>query len=134
MLIGRDYDAVLGTGIDIDMRIDAALADQLQFGQAFDQGAADCGPLAEEDEGFGFAQPLCKGGRVMQMVGVDRNIMAVQLGKAGEAAQRIVPIVQNSNAHCSTPPIYDSITPTILSASLACAKRHDLPFSTLRAC
>jgi hypothetical protein len=56
---GHDH-AELGAGVDVDVRVDAALADQPQLGQPTKQRRTDLGALADEHEGFGVAQPLCE--------------------------------------------------------------------------
>ena len=55
MLARRDNDAQSGAGIDIDMRIDAALADKFEIVQALEQRRANFRPLADENQDLGIA-------------------------------------------------------------------------------
>ncbi len=48
MLIGRYDDPTPRTRVDVDMRIDAALADEAQRGEAFEQRLADVRTLANQ--------------------------------------------------------------------------------------
>ena len=59
MLARRDDDAKPRTGLDVDVRIDAALTDQLELRKAFEQRCADFGALADQHEGFGVLQSFC---------------------------------------------------------------------------
>src|SRR5207248_8782457 len=47
MLVRRQDDAELRAGIDVDVRIDASLADELEPGYALEQLGADLGALAD---------------------------------------------------------------------------------------
>ena len=53
MLVRRQDDAESRAGIDVDVRIDAALADELEPGQALEQGCADLGALADQHQRLG---------------------------------------------------------------------------------
>ena len=56
--LDETIDAEPRAGVDVDMRVDAALADQAQLGQALEQRRADLGALADQHQHFGVAQPL----------------------------------------------------------------------------
>ena len=58
MHLGRDDDAEPRAGVDVDVRIDAALADQPQLRQLLQQRRADLRALADEHQRLGVAQPL----------------------------------------------------------------------------
>ena len=45
-------------GLDVDVRIDAALADEPEIGQALEQRRADLGALADQHQHLGVAQAL----------------------------------------------------------------------------
>ena len=77
MLARRHHDAVLGAGVDVDVRIDAALADQPELGQALDQRCADMGALADQHQRFGVLQPLGQRVDVLDVVVPDLDLVAV---------------------------------------------------------
>jgi hypothetical protein len=52
----RDDHALPRAGVDVDVRIDAALADQLQLAKAFEQWSSNFRPLSDQDQDFGFTQ------------------------------------------------------------------------------
>jgi hypothetical protein len=54
-LARRDDHAEPGAGVDVDVRIDAALADQLELGEPLQERRADLRPLADQDQHFGIA-------------------------------------------------------------------------------
>ena len=56
-------DAEARARLDVDVRVDAALTDQTEVGQAFEQRRADLGALADQDKGVEALQPLGEGGR-----------------------------------------------------------------------
>ena len=58
MLAGRDDYAVPGTGVDINVWINAALADEFQFIQPLKQGGLNLGPFTYKYQDFRFFQPL----------------------------------------------------------------------------
>ena len=84
-----DYDAEPRAGIDVDMRIDAALADELELGQALEQGRADLRALAEQHQRFGVAQSPGQRVGVLHVIVPDRDVVAVELAKARQRAQRV---------------------------------------------
>ena len=58
MLTRRYYDTELRTGIDVDVRVDAALADESKFVQPMEQRRANLGPLAYQHQRFRFFEAL----------------------------------------------------------------------------
>jgi hypothetical protein len=94
-VLARRYDhAVPGAGVDIDVRVHAALADQLQFVQAGEKRGANLSPLAYQYEGFGFFQPLGERIELLSVVIPNCDVMACQLLEAGKRAQSIEIVVQ----------------------------------------
>src|SRR5580692_5529655 len=99
MLARRDDDAEPRAGIDVDMRIDAALADQPQLGQLLKERRADLRPLAEQHQDLGILQALGKDIRVLHMVGPHRDVMAIEFPETLQRAQRVEIIVENGDFH-----------------------------------
>src|SRR5215216_2748309 len=86
------------------MRIDAALADQLQLRQTLQQGVADLRPLADQHQSFGDAQPFRQHIHVLDMIVPDRDVMFVELAETIEGAQRVEIIVEDRYLHgCASP-------------------------------
>ena len=99
----RHHDALLGAGVDVDVRIDAALADQLELGQLGEQRRADAGALADQDQRLGVLQPLGQRVGVLEMVVPDRDVVAVELLEAGQRPHGVVIIVKNGDFHSTGP-------------------------------
>src|ERR1700730_534107 len=104
MLAREDDDAEPGAGSDIDMRIDAALADQLKLRQSLQQRCADLRPLADQDQGFGVAQSLRQLVDILDVIVPDRDVMSGKLLEAVERAQGVEIIVEDGNLHGQRPP------------------------------
>ncbi len=99
MLVRGQDDAEPRTGIDVDVRIDAALADELEPGQALEQGGADLGALADQHQGLGVFQARGQRIGVLDVVVPDRDFMAGQLAESIQSAQRVVIVVQYGYFH-----------------------------------
>ncbi len=56
-----------GTRVDVDVRIDAALADELQLWKALEQPSGDSGPLANKHQRLGLPQPACEEFKIVKM-------------------------------------------------------------------
>ena len=56
--VRADRDAEARARLDVDVRVDAALADQAQVGQALEQRRTDLGALPDQDERVEALQPL----------------------------------------------------------------------------
>ena len=63
MLIRRYDHAATGTRVDVDMRVDAALADEPQLGQPLQQGRPDFGSLPEQDQRLHVPEPPARPGQ-----------------------------------------------------------------------
>ena len=99
MQVRRDDDAEPGAGVDVDVRIGAALADQAERRQPLEERRPDRGALADEHEGLAVAQPLGQGVHVLDVVVPDRDLMAVELREARERAQRVDVVVEDRDLH-----------------------------------
>src|SRR5204863_5008766 len=99
VLVGGNYHAKPRAGLQIDVRIDAALADEPQLGQTLQQGRADRGALPDQDQNLRVAQPLRKRIHVLHVVVPDRDVMACELAEAAERAHRVVIVVQYADFH-----------------------------------
>ena len=89
MLARRHDDAEPRAGIDVDVGIDAALADQSQSGQPFQQRGADLRALAEQDQHFRIGQPFGQAIDVLLVVVPDRDLVTRELCEAGQGPQRV---------------------------------------------
>src|ERR1700730_17181131 len=83
------------------MRIDAALADQLETRQALEQRRADFRAFPYQHQNFGVAQPLSQCVGVLDVIVPDRDVAAVELAKARQGAQRVLVIVKYRDFHGS---------------------------------
>jgi hypothetical protein len=99
MLAGRDDDAQPGAGLDVDMRIDAALADQAQFRQPLQQGLADLRALADQHQDLGLGQAPGQPVDILQVVVPDRDLVPGELGKTPEGTQRVEIVVEDADLH-----------------------------------
>src|SRR6185437_12190369 len=99
MLARRDDDAEPRAGIDVDMRINAALADQLQLRQPLQQRRANLRTLADQHQRLGILQPLSEPGDILDVVVPDRDIVVPQPGEAIEGTYRIEIVVEDGDLH-----------------------------------
>src|SRR5262249_15714554 len=90
----RHGDAEARTGRDVDVRIDAALADELEAGQAFEQFGLNPRAFADEHQTFGILEPRRKRIGILHVVVKDRNLVSLELPEAGKRAQRVEIIVE----------------------------------------
>ena len=79
MLIGRDHDAVPRAGVDVDVGIDAALADQTQPRQALDQRRSDGRALADQHQDLGLGQALGQPVEILDVVVPDLDVVSSEL-------------------------------------------------------
>ena len=105
MLARRHDDAEPRAGVDVDVRIDAALADQLELGQPLEQRRANLRPLADQHQRFGIAQPFGQRVDVLDVIVPDRDVMSGELAEAGQGAQRVVVIVEDGDFHQAADPM-----------------------------
>ncbi len=99
MLVRGHHDAEPRAGINVDMRIDAALADELQPGQAFQQRRPDRGALADQHQRFGVGEASRECVNILDMIVPDHDVMAIELAEARQRAYRVVVIIQDGDSH-----------------------------------
>ena len=68
MKVGRHHDSEPGAGVDVDVGIDAPLADQEELWEPLQEGGADLGALPDEHEGLRLGEPLGEPVDVLHMV------------------------------------------------------------------
>jgi hypothetical protein len=99
VLARRHDDAAARTGLDVDVRIDAALADEFELGQAFEQVGLNSRALTDEHQAFGVLEPRRQRVGVLHVVVPDHNLVTRELAEAGKRAQRVEIIVEDRNLH-----------------------------------
>ena len=85
MLARRHDDAEPRAGVDVDVRIDAALADQPELRQPLEQRRADLRALADQHQRLGVLQALGERVDVLDVVVPDRDVVAVELARSRRA-------------------------------------------------
>ncbi len=90
MLARRYYDTELRTGIDVDVRVDAALADEPELVQSMEQRRADLGPLAYQHQHFGIPQSFGQRIDILDMIVPDLDFVIRHSLEAVERAKRVV--------------------------------------------
>jgi hypothetical protein len=95
MEVGRNHDAEPRTGRHVDMRIDAALADQPKPGEPLQEWRPDIGPLSEKHERFRVVEPPRQGISILDMVIPNADLVAVEFLEAFQAPERVVVIIQD---------------------------------------
>src|SRR5678816_888474 len=86
-------------GIDIDVRIDAALTDQPQLVEAIEKRCANRGPLPYQHQGFGIPQAPGEDVNVLHVIVPDLSLVSGQLREAVESTEGVVIIVENGDLH-----------------------------------
>src|SRR5262245_54313679 len=85
--------------VDVDVRIDAALADQSQLRKALEQRRANFRALPDEHERIEALEALGQRISVLHVVGEDRHLMTVEKLKARQSTQRVEPVIEDRNLH-----------------------------------
>jgi hypothetical protein len=62
-------------GVDVDMRINASLADQPQLRKPLQQASLNLGPLANEDQHLGLLQAVRQNGVILDVIVEDRDVV-----------------------------------------------------------
>ncbi len=99
MLARRDDDAELRAGIDVDVRVDAALADEPELSQPFQQRGADLGSLADQHEHFRVLQAFGQRIDVLHVIVPDSDLMSGKPGETVQRAERIEVVIENGDVH-----------------------------------
>jgi hypothetical protein len=99
VLIRRYDHAATGTRVDVDVRVDAALADEPQRVEALEQRLTDVCTLANQHQRLGVFEALSQRIDVLGVIVPDRDLVAVQLAKARKSTKRVEVVVENRNLH-----------------------------------
>jgi hypothetical protein len=99
VLARRQDDAKPGASVDIDMRIDATLADQPELPQPLEERRANLRALADQHQDFGIGKPLRERIDILHMIVPDRDVVALELGKARQRSHRVVVVVEDGDFH-----------------------------------
>src|SRR5262249_36260821 len=84
---------------DVDVRIDAALADQPEPGQALEQGLPDLRALADQHQRLDVREAPGERVGVLDVVVPHRDIVALEPAEAREGAQGVVVVVEDGDLH-----------------------------------
>jgi hypothetical protein len=104
MTIGGDHDPEFGAGRDVDVGIDASLADQQEAGEPFQESSADLRALPDQDEGLSVVETIDKLFDVLGVVVPHRDVVVRQLGETVERPERVEVVVKDRDPHESVPP------------------------------
>ena len=85
--------------VDVDVRVDTSLADQLELGQLLEQGRPDLGAFPDQHERVSGREPAGQFIDILHMVIPDGHVMPAQFLEALQAAHGVMVIVQNRNLH-----------------------------------
>jgi hypothetical protein len=99
MLAGGDDDAEACAVVDVDMGIDAALADEAELVQALEQRRPDRGALADENQRFRIPQTVRQCVDVLHVIIPDGDVVPRELLEAIKGAKRIEIVVENGDVH-----------------------------------
>ena len=99
MEIGGHDDPVPRAGVDIDVGIHAALADQPQRREPLDQRAGDRGSFSDEDDRVKRSEPLCQSLDRPDVVREHGHVMGGEFGVARQRAQCVEVIVEDCDLH-----------------------------------
>jgi len=105
MLTRGDDDPQSRAGVDVDVRIHAALADQPKRGQAFEQRRTDLGSLPEQHQHLERPQALGERLELLNMVVENGHVMRRQLLEARQRPQRVEVVVEDRDLHRVTIPL-----------------------------
>src|SRR5258706_5712095 len=108
MLARRNDYAAPRAGINVNVRINAALADQLESVQTLDQRRADRRALADQHERFGVLKPLRERIDVLGVVIPDCHIVPGELAEARQCPDRVVVIVEYRDVHLNVSAVQTS--------------------------
>ena len=115
---------MFGAGLHIDMRIDAALRDQLQVGKLFDELAGDGCALAEQNNRVEPPKARRQPGHIRLVVGEYGDVDPVEPGKAGKTAKRVEPVIKDGEFHHFSPFQTEAGTNSFPSASLRAVRKR----------
>src|SRR5262245_26088129 len=99
MQTGRYDDPATRTRIDVDMRVNAALTDEPQGVEAFEQRLTDLRTLANQHENLSVLKASGEGVDILGVIVPDLYLVSVQFAKAPEGTQRVEIVIENRNFH-----------------------------------
>src|SRR6185369_14364760 len=99
MKVRGDDNPQSGTRVDVDVWKNRALADQAQPGQSFEKWRADVSALANENERLRILEPIGEPIGVLDVVGEDLDVMAVQFRERRQRPQRVEVVIENRDLH-----------------------------------
>src|SRR5713226_5003363 len=99
MKVRGDDHAEPSAGLQINVRINTALADELQFRQTLEKGSADFGSLPDQHQRFRVLEPFGECVDLLDVISPDLHLMTSKLSEAFERPKRVVVIVQDRNLH-----------------------------------
>jgi hypothetical protein len=101
--VRRHEDPEAVAGLDVDVGVHAALADQAEVGEPFEQRAGDGRALADQDERLGVVQPRGEHVEVVGVVVPDRHVLPVEQREAVEGPERVLVVVEDADLHRRAP-------------------------------
>lgn len=99
MQVGGDDDAEPGARGDVDVRVDASLADEPQGGQSLEERRSDSGPLPDEDQRLGRREPACELVDVVGVIREDADVVSSECGEALQGAHRVAVVIEDRDEH-----------------------------------
>jgi hypothetical protein len=97
---GRDRDAELGAGLEIDhLRIAADQRDQLELRQADQQRAREFHALADRHHDVGVGKPLDQLLEIARGLAVARHVVMADQREAGKLIDHVLVVVGNNDFH-----------------------------------
>ena len=107
--------------IDIDMRKDAALADQFQFRQPLQQRRADLRALADQHQRLGILQALRQHIDILDVIVPDRDVVPGEFFETIEGAHRVEIIVEDRDLHDAPPRLRSYFTASNSTSNISVA-------------
>ncbi|MEZ5395068.1 MAG: hypothetical protein R2724_19915 [Bryobacterales bacterium] len=95
----RHHDAQPGTGGDINVGVDASLADEFQLTEPLEQWGLDLRPFPYENQRFGVLQTVSQLIEILGVVIPDFDVVVFQLLEAGKRAESVVVVIQDGDLH-----------------------------------
>ena len=85
--------------VNVDVRIDTALANQSQLRKALEQRRANLRALPDEHERIEALEALGERLSVLHMIGEDRDLVTTEPLEARQTTQRVEPVIEDRNLH-----------------------------------
>src|SRR3954470_8877847 len=97
--VGADHHAPLRAGVDVDVRIDAALADELQPGQLLDQRRADFRALADQHQRLDVLEARGERLGLLQVVVPHLDVVPRELLEGAQRRHGVEVVVEDGDVH-----------------------------------